>query len=76
MKCEHCSFDLDGGDVYEVLRKMKEYRGTTDEEVMSVARMYGYTEENRKHFSKAVIQQYDDKQQETICCHCRKKLAI
>jgi hypothetical protein len=68
--CRHCGFDLDGGDVYEVLRGMKYYKDKSDEEVLVCASNYGYTTENRKRFNKVIVLQPTN---EEICKACRQR---
>lgn len=53
--CPKCGFHLDNGDIFEVLRDIPSYKNRTDEEVKEIARNCGWSEENRKRFSKAIV---------------------
>ena len=61
MNCINCNYDLDGGDIAEVL-------GNTE----IAKKYYDWSYENKKRFTKAVIVQYDNsRQQEEICPNCK-----
>jgi len=53
-ECPHCKFNLDDGDIYEVLRGHESYKKYSDEEVKQFAGHYGWTETNRIHGSKLI----------------------
>jgi hypothetical protein len=73
MNCRYCNFDLDGGDIYETLKVHPLYMDRLDREIRKMAKSYGWTEENRLHFDKSVIIQFDqrEKEQITICQTCK-----
>ena len=52
--CPICGFNLYDGDVYDVLRSLKEYEKYSDEEVEKIAESYGWKEDDKKHFSKLI----------------------
>lgn len=63
--CWYCGVSLDGGDIYEVLKK--ENPEKSERELLEMAAKYGWTKANGKRFSKAEI--YENK---IRCpkCHC------
>lgn len=70
MICRYCKTNLSKGDIYEVL---KDAYGYTEEKAIKAAKTYGWTPENKIHFSKELIIQFDDrnKLQITICPKCK-----
>jgi hypothetical protein len=71
--CPNCGFDLDGGDVYESLRK--HYPDYTEEKAKDIASAYGWSEENKKRSSKKVGI-YDIDSDATIFYACPKCKAV
>lgn len=69
MICRYCTENLDGGDVYEVLRE--KYPDKTDAEIERAARSYGWTKEQPIRFSYEVIVQPDRMPQYTECPTCK-----
>lgn len=69
--CPHCGFDLDDGDIFEKLKNMKEYKNKSDNDVEVSATYYGWTPQNKKHFTKRVIVQPIDAPQYTMCPDCK-----
>lgn len=70
MNCRHCGFDLDRGDIYECLK----YRSRTspEEDLIDMARSFGWTPQYPKRFSKVVIVQDDaTRTQVEICPECK-----
>jgi hypothetical protein len=49
--CPHCNCNLDGGDIFETLRSLDAYKNYSDIEVQTLAQNYGWTENNKIHFS-------------------------
>ena len=88
--CPHCSYDLDGGDIYEQLREarkrfpphIKRFHAMmesmeppiTGDRDLISASHYGWSLTNRKRFSKRTIVQHEDRPQEVVCPACRKVL--
>lgn len=70
MNCRYCAKDLDRGDVLEVLKGHPLYKDHTDAEIMKFAKAYGWTPENKIHFSHAVTIQPDRDPQFDICPFC------
>ena len=60
--CPKCGFLLDGGDIFEELKKQPHYTGRSDESIKESASMYGWSEEDPKRFSNiiGVETQYDE----------------
>lgn len=63
--CKYCGESLDGGDIYEVLKK--ENPTKSEQELLEMAAKWGWTKTNRKRFSKAEI--YENKIR-CLKCHC------
>lgn len=53
-ECPYCKFNLDGGDIYEVLRSSKEYNKYSNEEIKKFAENYGWSETKKIHASKLI----------------------
>ena len=70
MICRYCKTNLSKGDIYEVL---KDAYGYTEEKIIKMAKQYGWTPDNKIHFSREVIVQFDDrhKPQVQICPDCK-----
>jgi hypothetical protein len=67
-RCPHCNALLDDGDIFEVY--MAKYGD--EEKARKYARDHGWTEHNRKQFSRAVIMQaVNTGGQCTICPDCK-----
>jgi hypothetical protein len=73
MNCRYCNFDLDGGDIYEVLKVHPLYMDRLDREIRKIAENYGWTDENKLHFNKSIIIQFNEhhKEQVEICPMCK-----
>jgi hypothetical protein len=71
MTCRYCGFDLNDGDIYEVLKSKPDYQKKSNEEVMKIAGYYGWTPENKKFFSKEMTIEFECKGQITICPDCK-----
>ena len=68
-KCQHCSADLDEGDILEhFLEKYGDYTKAKE-----TASHYGWTETNKIHFDRSVIIQCKIGPQYVICPDCGKK---
>jgi hypothetical protein len=71
MNCRHCGENLDGGDVYEVLRE--NHPDATDEQIVKMAKSYGWTREAPIRFSHEVVVQPDSRSEpeytECPACH-------
>lgn len=70
MNCRYCNNNLDDGDIYEVLSKNDLYKHLSEDELLKIAGHYGYTTDNRIHFTKEMIIQFDNKPQIVICPFC------
>lgn len=68
--CRYCDYNLDDGDVYQVLSELDEYKKLNREEMMMIAGNYGWTQKDKKRFSKIYIIQFDDKPQIEVCPKC------
>jgi hypothetical protein len=71
MICRHCGENLDGGDIYEVLRE--NHPTATDEQILRMAKSYGWTRETPIRFSHEVVVQPDSRSEPeyTECPVCR-----
>lgn len=67
--CQHCSENLDGGDIYEHFLKSMNHI-----EALESAKKYGWSETNKIHFTKAIIVQPDSSPQYSICPKCNQKV--
>jgi hypothetical protein len=70
MNCRYCDYNLDNGDIYQVLSELDEYKKLNSEEISITARAYGWTPNNKKRFNKIVIIQFDNKPQIEVCPKC------
>lgn len=70
MNCRYCDYNLDGGDIYQVLSELDEYKKLNSEEMSIIAGHYGWTPNNKKRFDKIVIIQFDNKPQIEVCPKC------
>lgn len=66
--CQHCSANLDGGDIFEHF--MLEYKDRA--KALASAKAYGWSETNKIHFNRSVIVQPDKQPQYEICPDCKK----
>jgi hypothetical protein len=66
-QCRYCNFDLDDGDILEVLSKDPYY---AQADLLKICSSYGWTVENKCRFSKVKIIQFDRKPQIEICPEC------
>ena len=69
MICRYCNTNLSKGDIFEVL---KETYGYTEEKAIRAAKTYGWTPENKIHFTRELIIQFEyrNKPQIQICPDC------
>ena len=60
---------MSNGDIFETLKKMYD---RPDEEIIKMAKQYGWTPDDKIHFSREIIVQFDDrhKPQVQICPDC------
>jgi len=72
MTCRYCGFCLDGEDIYTALAKHEFYADKDPQAIEVAARMYGWTQENKKCFQKDCIIQFTEKHREQImiCPEC------
>jgi hypothetical protein len=60
--CPSCNADWRGQDIFEALKEVRDagrgYNGQTDEELKKMAANYGWTETNKKTFSRLIGVQY------------------
>ncbi len=67
--CRHCNMDLDGGDIYEHF-----LTETGDpKKALKFAKMYGWSETDKRHFKKSVIVQPEGSPQYVECPGCKQK---
>ena len=66
MFCRYCNYNLDDGDIYEVLKSLY-----PDHDTLKMAGYYGWTPENKKSFSKEIIIQFPNQPQIKICPECK-----
>jgi hypothetical protein len=64
--CQHCSANLDEGDIFEHF--LLEYGDYS--KAFETARSYGWTETNKLHFTRSIIVQPDKGLQYTVCPDC------
>ena len=67
--CRHCGADLDGGDIYEHFLLAE----GNPIEALRIAKMYGWSETDKRHFKKSVIVQPEGKPQYVECPECKQK---
>lgn len=68
--CQHCRANLDDGDIFEFF--LSEYVNYA--KARETARLYGWTETNKKHFTREIIVQSNNNDlQYTICPNCNQK---
>ena len=70
-QCKNCRFNLEDEEIVVALSRLDEYSRCTREELEQVAKMYGWTPENKKCFRKDIIVQFPTKPQIEICPVCR-----
>jgi len=72
--CKYCGLDLDGGDIYEVLKR--EYPEESEEILLEWAKNYGWTTETKKRFSKEIGHEHPDITDDGVayytCPRCNK----
>lgn len=74
--CPNCGIDLDDGDIFDKLRNNDLYNDKTDEEVMQIAHQFGWTQQNKKRFSKkVVVKSILGGSSYTQCPHCNVRLS-
>jgi hypothetical protein len=71
MICRFCNYNLSAGDIYEVLKKNNPT--ASHESLLEMAKMFGWTPENKKEFSKVLILQDDSRDQIEICPECKNE---
>lgn len=68
--CQHCKSNLDEGDILEHFMSIY----VDINKAKEIARLYGWTEINKKHFDRSIIVQSNDGlSQYTICPDCKNK---
>lgn len=50
--CPNCNANWDAGDIYEVVKSNQLYSGWGDDQIKNTAYAFGWTEENKKQFSR------------------------
>ena len=66
--CQHCSADLDEGDILEhFLVKYGDYKKARE-----IAGLYGWTETNKIRFNRSIVMQPKKGSQYNICPDCQK----
>lgn len=70
--CKYCNFNLDVGDIYEVLRASGNYMN--DDKVYEAALMYGWTEKNKKRFDKSLLVKDENDNVYPTCPNCESRL--
>jgi hypothetical protein len=69
MNCRYCTRSLDNGDIFEVLKAMRdEYPQMVL--AFQAAKEYGWTPKNRIRFTKEILIQPEQKAHYTICPFC------
>ena len=74
MYCRHCSFDLEIGDVFDVLKQ--KHPELSDEEIGKKAALYGWKPFARVSFTKERIVQSEDGPQYTECPSCKGRAPL
>jgi hypothetical protein len=69
MICRYCGDNLDGGDIYEVLKRAGIY--STEENLLVAVMSYGWRHHNRLRFCREIIIQGNSRDQYTICPACK-----
>lgn len=71
ISCKNCKTNLDGGDVFDVLRKKEKYRTYSDNDLASLCNdMYGWSNEKKVRFGKQMLVKIDDSPPVEICPSC------
>lgn len=75
-ECKHCNYNLDAGDIYEVLKsdKDKYLNGTgnyLESDILNSAKYYGWSYDNKKHFTIVLSIKYKDGTSIKVCPNCR-----
>lgn len=74
--CFHCGTELDGGDIYTILKNDIGYKDKTNEDIIKIAQAFGWTEQNPKRFSnKVIVQPINGGTCFVKCPHCDIKLS-
>lgn len=73
LRCPHCGFDLDDGDIYE--RLLAEYIGD-EAKALESAGYFGWSKENPRRFSKiiGIYSLESDCTESWRCPSCEKKI--
>ena len=67
--CQHCGADLDEGDIFDYFySKCKDYT-----KALEIATYYGWTVNNKLHFTRTIIVESETSSQYIICPDCEKK---
>lgn len=66
--CKVCNFNLDIGDIYEVLLSSGKYK--TPDRALSAAKQYGWSESNKLRFDRSVLVKNDSGILVSICPKC------
>lgn len=71
-KCPHCNKDWDGGDIYDVLASMGVNVIKSQKDVEELAKGYGWTPENKLHFSNTNTIEIDHPLMKEVFYQCNK----
>jgi len=66
MNCKNCSIDLDGGDIFMVLKAQDPNADPV--QVIQYAYKLGWTTQNKRHFNKALIRRQPAPSPPIIIC--------
>ena len=71
--CPYCGFDLDDGDIFD---KVLTHNDFNKDVALERAKEFGWTEENKKRFSKKIGFYHLEKDRTThyICPSCKEKI--
>lgn len=72
--CKYCNFNLDIGDIYEVLRASENYMN--DDKAYEAALMYGWSENNKKRFDKSLLIKDENGNLYATCPNCDSRLDL
>ena len=67
--CRHCNSNLDEGDIFDYF--LSKYNDHV--KALQTAKLYGWSENKKKHFNRATIVQPETGEQYIECPDCNKK---
>ena len=67
--CRHCGANLDKGDIFEHFMSVYDNEARSRESASN----YGWSDTNKKRFSRAITVQPENGEQYTICPECKKR---